>query len=117
MQRPYVDFLCPRGLADELFKLPNYGIAYVLGNQFIYNNLFRTKLMNHTKVNLTKTVFDNGVQTYYTNFHIDDVDHIYEDFGPLDNYTYVTMIANDYCDSNMAMLETLLAVIKRYYSR
>jgi hypothetical protein len=116
LQRPYVDFLCEQGLANELLKLQDYGIACLHGNRFIYNDLFRSKFMNETQVNLTKAVFDNGVETYYTNFNSDSTYHIYIEFGPLDDYTFVKMIANDYCDSNSELLNTLLEVIKNYYA-
>lgn len=112
VQRPYVSFLCERRLAEKLLELKQYGIASLKGDKFVYNDLFRSKFINKIQVNLTKTIFDNGVEDCYTNFNSDIVDHVYYQYGPLDDYTYVTMIANDYGDSNSEMLETLLRVIE-----
>lgn len=115
-QRPYLQFLCKRGLETELLKLQNYGIACYVDHRYVYNDLFKSKFRTATQVNFTKTVFDNEIETYYTNFNVDG-DYLDYSYGFIKDAVYVTMIANDYGDSNSDMLEALLTIVKDYYKR
>lgn len=114
LQRPFLQFLCKRGLETVLLSLQDYGIACFVDHRFIYNDLFKSKFRTATKVNFTKAIFDNGVEIYYTNFNAHG-DYLDNRYGFINDAVYVTMIANDYGDSSNIMLEKLLTVVKNYY--
>jgi hypothetical protein len=111
LQRPYVDFLCDRKLIKKLLQLSDYGIACIIDEEFKYNDAFRSQFRTPIQVNLTKTVFENGVETYYTNFNSDVAEDQEDEFGPFTDYTFVTMIALDYGASGEAMLSRLLSIV------
>ena len=115
LQRPSLEFLCKRGLETVLLTLQDYGIACFIDHKFVYNDLFKSKFINDTQVNFTKTVFDNGIETCYTNFNSDNDPHDMYYF--ISDFVHVTIIANEYGDSNSDMLERLLSVVKTYHNK